>query len=313
MAQPLRMRRSLLFAKVESTYNQDSNPDETNDAVVVLDFDPGVEIDVNERETKDLSIGQGAERGGKARSNLSFSTELRGSGVAGDAPKGDDALFRMAGFAPTNNPGVSHIYDPRSSGFESATIYANIDGVRHAITGCIANLELALVAGETAKCNWTVQAPFALPVDAAIPASQSPNATLPPVCKNMTVSLDGYTPKVHSISFNLNNVIAERPDLGSNHAIAGFALTNRNVDGEIVIEAVTRAEKDFWASLNADSLVAMSIVLGSVAGNIITITCPAVRFRQIQWGDQDALATYTIPFQLPKTGSGNNEIQIALT
>ena len=67
-------RKSVLFAKVESTQGNDAVPTATDDAMIVFDFDPGNEIDVNERDDQGVSLGMQQEVGGKARMNMGFTT-----------------------------------------------------------------------------------------------------------------------------------------------------------------------------------------------------------------------------------------------
>lgn len=306
-------RKSVLFAKVEGTQGVDASPVASTDAIIVFDFDNGNEVDINERDDQGVALGNQQEVGGKARMNMTFMTEMRGSGVAGTVPQGDSALWKACGFKETVAGGSSVTYDPRSASFESATIYANIDGVLSAVLGAIGNVEISLVSGETAKLNWTMNAPWVIPTDVAVPTTHTVNTTLPPVAKNMTVLLDSFSPIIRSIKFNPNNVVTERDDLQSTYGIAGFQITNRNFDGEIVIEAVTVAAKNFWSLLDAGTLMALSVIIGTTAGNIITITASTVRIRNITWTENEGIALFTIPFQCVKSGDGNNELSVVYT
>lgn len=308
----LNARRTMLLAKAESTYGTDPTPDTTNDALIAYDVELTPEIDPLERIDKGLSLSRPKELAGKQRVTLSFTTELRGSGTAGTAVKGDKALWKACGFAETIVGGASVTYRPRSSSFESATIYVYLDGVQHQIHGCIGDCEIVFVAGETAKVNWTITGLWETPTDQTFPTSWLPASTVPVVCKNMTATFDSYAAVIRELSIKMNNQVIERASLAAATGVAGFQITDRSPEGEIMIESIPLATKDYWAKLTADTTVALSLVLGGTAGNINTISAPFCRMRQIPWSDEDGILTHPIEFQLSRV-SGNDELTIAQT
>ena len=85
---PLLTRRSLLLAKVETTYNEDSNPTAANDALLVSE--PAYTIDPNvlERDYVRASLSPTPVRIGRKLAGMTFTVELRSNG---DTDSGQDA------------------------------------------------------------------------------------------------------------------------------------------------------------------------------------------------------------------------------
>jgi len=305
-------RRTLILAKVEANYGVDPVPTPATDALMAFDFEITPETDSLERPDVGITLSRLKELGGKRRITLSFSTELRGSGTAGTPPKGVSALLQASGLSETIVPDASVAYAPDSSGLKSATLYAFMDGIRHQIHGCVGDPELSVVAGEIPMIKWKLQGLYETPADAAFPSSYDPDQTTPPVAKNLLATFDGYAAVIHELSLKLANVITERPDLGAEYGIAGFQITDRNPEGEITIEAVTLALKNFWTKFEADTVQVLSMAIGSEAGNICTIQANQCRIKQLPYEDTDGIWTQPIPFQMARNVS-DDELSIVFT
>lgn len=307
-----RSRLATLLAKLESTYGSDSTPTTGSDALIAYDLEVSPEIDVLERPDKGISLSRPQELGGKQRQGLKFSTESKGSGSAGTAPKGDSALLQACGFSETVSGGVSVTYKPTSSSFKSNSIHVNLDGLLYKLLGSVGELELSLKAGERPMYNYEMSGLWSTPTDQTFPTSYNPNVTKPKVCKNLTATFDSYAAVIRECTIKMNNVIAERPALAAATGIDGFDIVDRNPTGKIVIDALPLATKDYWAKLVADTVVALSVVLSNGAGNIITISAPYCRIQNIKNGDEDGVLTHEIEFQLARL-SGNDELSIVYT
>jgi hypothetical protein len=73
--------------------------------------------------------------------------ELAGSGTAGTAPA-YGSILKACGFSETIVASTSVTYAPVSSSFSSVTIYYNVDGVRHKLTGCRGTFTLNGTVGD---------------------------------------------------------------------------------------------------------------------------------------------------------------------
>ena len=128
-------RKRLILAKAETTYGTDSTPAGT-DAVLVrnLDITP-LSGDLVSRDLIRPYLGNYDQLIAKTSVAISFEVELAGSGTAGTAPR-YGAILKACGMSETIVASTSVTYAPVSSSFSSATIYFNIDGVLHKLTGC---------------------------------------------------------------------------------------------------------------------------------------------------------------------------------
>lgn len=303
--------KALLLAELETTYGVDPAPSTSSNAVQIFEVEITPEIDALERRDNGLTLSRLKELGGKRRVNISFTTELRGSGTAGTAPN-EDPLWDSCGWEGTNVPATSETYAPISAVWKSCTLWVYKDGLVHKVNGCVGNFEIDLVAGETPKVMWEFQGLYSTPEDLSFPTSQTVQATVPVVCKGLTATFDGYAACVENINIKSNNTIAERACLGSTHGVAGFQITDRNPEGSFTPEATLLATKNFWTKFEADTVQALSVVLGAAAGNIITIGAPYCRTRSIAYADRDGIVGQEIGFQLARS-AGNDELTIAYT
>jgi hypothetical protein len=111
-----------------------------------------------------------------------------------------------------------------------------------------------------------------------------------------------------------NSSVVERTSMGAAEGILAFLIGNRNPSGIMTCEAVLHAPTtaDYFGWFDAGTTRALSIALGSVAGNIVTIAAPICKLSPPKWGDRDGLRTYDIEFMCARN-SGNDEMTITLT
>ena len=308
----MRTRLGVCYAKIESTYGTDSVPTGSSNALIV--HNPKLEPEHEALERADLYISKSRlkELTGKRKYKFTCEVEIRGSGSAGTGPKGIDAMLKACDLTEALSGGVSATYSPRSGSTQSCSIYLFMDGLRHILTGCVGDLEISAVAGQTAKFKFSFMCLYATPTDQALPSAPTYDSTVPVVCKNLTASMDSYAAIIRELSLKLNNKIAERGDLTATHGIRGFDVVDRNPEGEITIEATILATKNWYTKFEADTVQALSLALGSSAGNICTITASQCRFRNLPYDDDDGILVHKIPFQLARS-SADDELSVVFT
>lgn len=305
-------RKCLLLAMVESVYGTDPGPTTGSHAIIGFNPELTLETDPLERADVGLTLSRLKELGGKRRLKITFETELRGSGVAGTAPEGMSALFQACRMKETISVGTSVTYNPTSEDPKSCTIYVYMDGILFKLIGAVGDWELSVKAGEVAKIKWTMSALYATPTDVSFPTSFTPDSAVPVVAKNLTATFDAYAAIIQELTLKMNNTVTERPDLTATHGIRGFQITDRNPDGTLKIEAVTLAVKNLFTKFEADTVQVLSVVYGSVAGNICTITASQARIRQLGCEDADGIVATPIEFQLSRS-TKDDELSIAFT
>lgn len=307
-------RKALVYAKKETTYGTDPTPDATNDAIIVFDLELTPEVDTLERIDRGLTLSRLKEIGGKRRVNVSFTCELVGSGSAGTAVKGIGALLQACGMSETISGGVSVTYAFLDATFPSVTLYVYMDGIQFQVQGAVGNWEIVLNAGELPKIKFTLQGLFELPTDVTFPSAMTPVTTEPAALKNCTVTIESYAAIFRSIVFRSNNTITERPNLGGTHGIAGFQITDRNPEAEVMIEAVTLATNNFWNNIDTDAVAALSVAFGTGAGKVWTLAAPYFRLRELPVADEDGILVHPLTGQMSKSAvAGKDEFTMVNT
>lgn len=300
-------KKTVILAKSEVTYGTDPTPASGDDAIEAYDVNVEISPEMKERNPGNSDLSMFPEARGKTMVNVSFSTYLKGSGSVALPPR-LAPLFKACFTDETINSGTSVEYAPASSSPGSCTIYAYLDGILHSITGCVGNVEIDLTAGEFGIATWTFQGLYAIPTDQAIvdPTFDSPD---PEVVKGCTMTIGSYSAIIEKLTLNLNNVIANRPDYNQTEGYKGFAVTGRNPEGTMTVEAVLRATSnaDFVDYFHNRTVKALSFALGATAGNILTITADKTYNRAPKWVDREGVRVYEIPFQIARD-SGNDEI-----
>jgi len=305
-------KKSLILAKIESTYGTDPTPTGADDAIMA--FDPVITInaDMKERYPANDDISRYPELRGKTACEVKFTTELKGSGSAGTAPK-TSPLWQACGMSETIVSSTSVTYSPLSATFLSCTLYVYIDGIRYDVVGCIGTFDIDLTSGEVGKVNWTFNGLYELPTDQSI-ATPTFETTTPVIVKGTTTTFGSYSAIIEKLTLNMNNVVAERPDFNQTDGIKGYAVTSRNPEGSMTVEAVLRATSnaDFLGYFDARTSKALSMALGATAGNITTITADKCYLKAPVVGDREGVRTFEIPFQCARS-SGNDELNIQFT
>lgn len=304
--------KGVILAKVEANYGVDPTPTPQANAIRVED--PKVEPAFKKLERKFSKPYMGADRqiviGESVK--VSFKTELKGFGAAGTAPE-NGVLFRGCNFTETVVPVTSVAYDPNSllDSAESITIYGYKDGICRKIVGCRGTGSFEIKAGEYGYINWDFTGIYAGPVDEANP-SPTLNATLPPRFISASFSLGAYAAVIESLKVAFGLEIGKRPDANSATGIKQFFIKQRKVTGNIDPEVVALATKNWESILTANTEAAITATLGSVAGNIATITGPKVALDEVKDGEREGIWTHDMPLVfLPN--AGNDEVKFLFT
>lgn len=305
-------RKRLILVAEESTYGTDASPVGT-DAVLVrnLELTP-IQADTVSRDLIRPYLGNSEQLLANTRVEVSFEVELAGSGTAGTAPR-YDALLKACGMSSTVVAATSITYAPVSASFDSATIYINIDGVLHKMTGCRGTFSVSAEVNTIPFISFTMTGIYNSPTDTAAPSTTYSNQETPVIFKagNTTgFSIFSYSGCLSSFSFDMANEINYRELVGCDKSVN---ITNRNPAGQCVIEAPTIAAKDFFTIANADATGSITFQHGQAAGNIVTITTPYADIGNPSYSDMDGIQMLTLPYVAVPGTSGNDEISIVLT
>ena len=218
-------------------------------------------------------------------------------------------------------PGASSAYSiaanvgylPVSTGFSSATIYFNNDGVLHKITGARGTFTLTTSVGEIPTIEYQLTGIYNAPTDTVAPTTTYSDQATPVIFKagnTSAFSILNYTACLQSLSFNVANKTVYRELVGCTKEVM---ITNRAPAGECMIEAPTIAQKDFFTIANNDTTGTLTLLHGSTAGNRITLLAPKVDIINPSYADQDGIQMLNIPYVAIPTTAGNDEVKLTFT
>jgi hypothetical protein len=306
-------RKRLILLETESTYGTDPTPDGA-DAVLVRDLNiTPLQSDVVSRDLVRPYLGASEQLLANTRVECTFSVELAGSGTAGTAPRYGKAL-KACGLSETIVATTSVTYAPVSSSFTSATIYYNIDGVLHKVTGARGTFTINGTVGQIPTIDFTFTGIYNTPTDTALPAVTYANQATPVVFKNGNTTgfeLLSYAGCLQSVTFDVGNTLVYRELVGCTKEVL---LTDRASTGTVVLEAVTMATKNYFtAALTDSSLGNLLFQHGQTAGNIIDFASTRIDIGDVSYSDQDGIHMLNIPYTAVPTTSGNDEFSLVYT
>lgn len=310
MTIPLRKKNQLLCAKVETTYDTDSVPTVGSDSLLAIDPKIKEIIAVVDRPAQVASLSGIPSVAGSKYAEITFSMELKGSGVAGTAPR-IGALLRACGFGQTIISNTSVTYLPISSSFESVTVYLFIDGKRHIVTGCRGDVKFKCEAGKMAMGEFTLKGRYADPTLVAL-SNPTLESSTPQVCKSCLFSYNSKTTLVvKTAELDMNNKVDERPSLSDANAIAGFEITGR--DPMLTIDPEDTIETSY--SFRGDAFVnqrAISWQVGAAAGNIATFSIPQYNPYWPEYDARGEILVAKLKGECCRV-TNNDEVSIAFT
>jgi hypothetical protein len=205
-------------------------------------------------------------------------------------------------------------YAPVSASFSSVTIYYNIDGVLHKVTGARGTFTLNGTVGQIPTIDFTFTGIYNTPTDTAAPTPTYANQATPVIFKagNTTdFQLLSYAGCLQSVSFDIGNTLVYRELVG---CAKQTLLTDRRSTGSVTLEAVTMATKNYFtAALTDASLGNLLFQHGQTPGNIVDFASTKIDIGDVSYGDQDGIAMLTIPYTAVPSTAGNDEFSIVYT
>lgn len=305
-------RKRTILAKLEASYGVDPTPTGAANAILVknLTVTPQ-EVNLVSRDTIRPFLGNFQNIAASIYAKVDMEVEVAGSGTAGTAP-GYGVLLRACGLSETVTAGVSVIYQPVSSAFESATIYFNVDGVLHKMTGARGTVSMSMSVFGIPTYKFSFTGIYNAVTDAAVPAVTL-SAFQTPLAVNNTnttgLTLHGFASAIMSdLSLDLGNTVTYRSLIGGAQAVL---LTDRKATGSATIEATTVAAKDWWAASQNAALSTLAITHGTVSGNKVVFTAPAVQITKPAYSEKDMIQMLQVGLVLVPNVS-NDELVITV-
>lgn len=265
--------------------------------IMNLQFNPTEGMRMIEREIIRQNLNpEKAVHGGSLR-GFTFDVEVKGSGTEGEAPR-LGRLLRACGFDETVVAATSVTYTTGSTlaDHESVTI-GYMEGPNYRVVkGCRGNVSAQLTTGEYARLSFTMVGHKESEAEASAPTA-SYESTVPPAFLGATFQIGGAAFPVESLSFDMSNTISRAPDPNQDDGYGEMRVTARNVTGSVNPEAQAIDTKDWIGILEAGTSQDIQTgVIGGTPGNQWALALDNTYFRDIGYGDREALLINDIEF-----------------
>jgi len=306
--------REVILCKEESTYNTDSAPTASADAILISNPSWANEgLRMNERDVVKKTLGKKKSIYGGSLKTVTFDVEIKGSGTAGTAPD-LGVLLEICGMTETVVASTSVTYAPESdpASMKSGTLWYYQDGLIHKLTGCRGNFSANLETGNVGMFSFTITGHSVAPIDGAI-VTPTVDATDPVSIKGTSFTIDSYAATINSLAFDMSNTVAMPADMNATDGYGEIFVAQRDINGTFDPEMELVATEDFDGNFRSGAAMALTTgAIGATAGNILTVTMPAVSYRDISPGDRDGIRTYELAYGAAES-SGDDGVSIAFT
>lgn len=223
------------------------------------------------------------------------------AGAADDATADGTPVYRSA-----------YVYSPVSASFESSTIYFNVDGILHKLTGCMGTVAIDLKVKEIPVFKFSLTGLYNAPTDTAAPSTDFSGFQIPQVANSqntLTFSLASYSALLESMTLDIANQVQYITLIGSETV----KILDRKPAGVFLFEAPTLASKDFFTLASAQTSSVMTLTHGSSNGYKVKIDAPAVLIGNPNYQDSNGVQMINVPYTAnPSSTSGNDEFTIAV-
>lgn len=312
MANPIYFRLMVLLAKIEGTYATDPTLSGAANAILAKN------ISIRPMEGEDVSrdliqpyLGNQGTIPTGLRVVIEFDTELAGSGTAGTAPAWG-VLARASALAEVIVADTSVTYSPVSTGHESAYLKFWMGATLHAIKGARGTGKMTINAQGIPVMRWTMTGLWVAPSEAAAATPTLTGFKKPLIATHTntpTFTVNAVSLVLRSYTFDLGNKVEPRLLIGRENIL----ITDRSESLDIVVEATPVSTIDPYSLANAQTQVPVSIVHGTVAGGMVTLSAPTCQVKR-PGGYQNNQGIAEWPLSLaPQPSSGNDQFSIALT
>lgn len=297
-------RKLAMLLKRETAYGTDATP-LVADAIVAknVSFSPFE----GEEQPRDLIVPHLGSLGtilSAVHGKLEFDLEMAGAGAKGSVAKYGTAL-RIAALSETITAGTKVDYAITEALVDSASLYFEHGLVRHVFLGTQANLQFDWTPPKLGNIRVTILGLLGEISDqGSLPAVGLTGWTKPVAVSkaNTSVSLHGIPVVTESLQINLGNVLTPRFLIGDERVL----ITDRKTTGTIVVEANPLSEVNWFALATAGTTGALTVTHGTVDGNIVEVTAPAVQIGMPTVGQTNGVMNYSLPLDFQESALLNS-------
>lgn len=308
-------RNKTLLAKIETTYGTDPTPTGAANAILAtaVKISPMEGQDVSRELDSRPYMGAQPTIPAGLYAKISFQVEVKGSGTAG-TPPAIGVFLRSCAMAEVIVAGTSVTYNPITSGHESCSIYLNIDGTLYKMTGCRGTAVYRVSAQGVVYLEFEMTGLFTQPAAAALPTPTfgTQMTQMPQVASSAntpTFTINAVSCVMRNFALNMGNDVKPRLLVRSESII----IADKAEMIDTTIEAVALATLNPYALAAAGTTMALSLVHGTGAGKITTLSVPAAQMqRPTGLEQQDGIVEWPLKL-VPLPVNGNDQFTLAFT
>jgi len=304
----------VLLWKPEATYNVDPVPTNLANVIVAqnIEINP-LEMDTDDYTPVSNTFGSNEKIVGAVWCSIKFDVLLCGGGTPQGTAPNHGPLLRAAGWAQTISAGNSVTYNPISTGEESGAMYYYMDGVLQKMLGIRGSVSETWEARKAPRLTFSGLGLNVPMVDAAMPVPTLPSIPRPLAVNkaNTALTIGGYAVRLSSLSLNQNNDVQYRNLTG----VEDVQIVGRQMAGKAVIELPKVSEKDFLGAAGLCTLatpVAISLVHGAAAGNVLTRSLPRVQLMKPRPRVERGIVMLECDLHIARN-TGNDEMSLVYT
>lgn len=207
--------------------------------------------------------------------------------------------------------GLQTAYTPVSDLYGSCTIYTYMDKLVHKSPGNRGTFTLNAEVGGIPLMNFSMTGLYTAPADVIPPAATYADQATPNIVRQSNsggFKLLGYSGCLQSVSLDIGNAVNYSERVGCNKEVS---IDGRSVTGNVLIEAPTMAQMDYFTAAQNDSLLGeLSFIHGATANNIVGLYSSRVKIGAPAYEDLNGTQMLRVPVTLTPSTAGNDELRL---
>lgn len=198
--------------------------------------------------------------------SIEFEIDLMGKGSSGVATY-MSTLLGACGINFTGGAGAPITGETLA---DTVTIGFYQDGILQQLAGAVGTFSTVWTPGQTARLRFKFWGVPQAETDVALIAPTFPTGK-PPRWAGTTNTYDSYALMVNQMTFDVQNTVVPRPDPSNAAGILCGLITTRDPFFEFDPESVLMATKNWQTYFRDQTEAALTVAIGTVANNIITL------------------------------------------
>lgn len=295
-ASPILTRMRTILAKAETTTGTPPSLTGAEGAFIVYcDDNPIEEIFAMDQRPMAGSAKQHPAVPGALMNRITFEVELSGKGSSG-LPLWATTFLPACNFVLATATFTQTVpVDP----LNTLTIGLWEQGRLRTINAAMGDVTITGEAGKFCRARFVFTGVPGTDVDdVANPAPTFPTVKPPRFANASAVTLGSFTPLISSFEVRAGNDVQMRPDASKTCGYKSALIPDANPTATMDPEAVQTDDRDVRALILASTEEALSIVIGSVANNTITLGCTSAQVVERTGGARQKMVTDAINLQL---------------